>query len=91
VRVAGDARFGRGAGTPPPPRFAWSQWASRLSRPSFGPPVNGGGSSGSVFAHLQRPDKSRLRDIHLAELAQPLLALLLLLQQLAPGGDVAAS
>ncbi len=39
-------RFGIAVtGTPPPPRFTRSPaGASHLSRPSFGPPVNGGGS-----------------------------------------------
>lgn len=35
------------------------------------------------IAHLQRLDKRLLRDVHLAELTHPLLALFLLVEQLA--------
>src|SRR6476620_7737766 len=40
--------------------------------------------------HLERREKCTLRDLDLAELAHSLLALLLLLQQLALAADVAA-
>src|SRR3954464_12179454 len=40
--------------------------------------------------HLQRLDEGLLRDLDLAELAHALLALLLLLEELALAGDVAA-
>ena len=40
--------------------------------------------------HLQRRQERRLWDLHFAKLAHPLLALLLLLQQLALARDVAA-
>ena len=51
----------------------------RRSRPSPPRPV-----------HLQRRDEGFLRDLHLAELAHPLLALFLLVEELALAGDVAA-
>src|SRR5690349_11946974 len=41
-------------------------------------------------AHLERLDEGLLRDVHLAELAHPLLAFLLFLQKFALAGDVAA-
>src|SRR3712207_6754947 len=46
----------------------------------------------SIFSriHLQRLDERLLRDLDLAELAHALLALLLLLEELALAGDVAA-
>src|SRR5262245_16109381 len=44
----------------------------------------------SVFVHLERGDERLLRDLHLAELAHPLLALLLLFEKLALSRDVAA-
>ena len=48
------------------------------------------GVEGAHAIHLQRRQEGRLRDLHLAELAHALLALLLLLQQLALARDVAA-
>src|SRR5581483_4978676 len=49
-----------------------------------------GGTRPSVLLHLQGGDEGLLRDLHLAELAHLLLALLLLLEELALAGDVAA-
>ena len=47
-------RFGIAVtGSPPPPRFTRSPaGASHLSRPSFGPPVNGGGSAAAAVRDL---------------------------------------
>jgi hypothetical protein len=51
----------RETSTPPPPRFAWSPaGASRLSRPSFGPPVNRGGSGAAAVSSLESSFASRL-------------------------------
>jgi hypothetical protein len=44
----------------------------------------------SSHIHLERRNKSLLRDIDFAELAHALFAFLLLLQKLALAGDVAA-
>src|SRR5579885_3655900 len=43
-----------------------------------------------VFARLQRREEGRLRNVDLAELAHALLALFLLLEELALAADVAA-
>src|SRR5579864_863625 len=43
-----------------------------------------------IGIHLQRSDEGFLRNVDLAELAHPLLALLLLVEELAFAGDVAA-
>src|SRR5437868_6884671 len=43
-----------------------------------------------VIVHLERGDEGFLRNLHLAELAHLLLALFLLVQQLALAADVAA-
>src|SRR5262249_14315795 len=43
-----------------------------------------------VGVHLQRGDEGFLRDLHLSELAHPLLSFLLLVEELALTGDVAA-
>src|SRR5271165_2444699 len=45
---------------------------------------------GVLSIHLQRRQKRRLRNLHLAELAHALLPLLLLLQKLALARDIAA-
>src|SRR5947207_15670276 len=44
----------------------------------------------SAVAHLEGGDEGRLRDLDLAELAHPLFALLLLFEELAFAGHVAA-
>src|SRR6266446_220197 len=44
----------------------------------------------SAVAHAERGDEGRLRDLDLAELAHPLFALLLLFEELAFAGHVAA-
>src|ERR1700744_4177177 len=44
----------------------------------------------SILIHLQRGDEGFLRDVDLAELAHLLLALFLLVEELALAGDVAA-
>ena len=44
----------------------------------------------TLLPHLQRRDERLLRDFHLAELAHALLAFLLLFEQLAFSGHVAA-
>jgi hypothetical protein len=44
----------------------------------------------SLPLHLERLDEGLLRNVHLAELAHALLALLLLVEELALAGDVAA-
>src|SRR5665213_1098019 len=63
----------------------------RLRRPSgmTGCQVNAN-STQSIRIHLQRRDEGLLRDIHLAELAHLLLALFLLVEELALAGGVAA-
>src|SRR5258708_28802943 len=52
----------------------------------FSPAIEGSG----LVAHLEGGDEGGLRNLHLAELAHPLLALFLLVQQLALAADVAA-
>src|SRR3546814_10706826 len=49
-----------------------------------------GRAASGAAVHLERLDEGRLRNLDLAELAHPLLAFLLLLQQLALARDVAA-
>jgi hypothetical protein len=53
-------------------------------------PRQGEETTSSIILHLQGLDKRRLGDVHLAELAHALLALFLLVEQLALAGDVAA-
>src|SRR5262249_36147139 len=63
------------------------RWSCRVRASSHSPRKAG---LRLVLFHLQRGDEGLLRDLHLPELAHLLLALLLLLEQLALARDVAA-
>ena len=75
------------AGAPAPWLLLVTAYAASPARPRL---LRAGRCRSERSAHLERGQEGFLRDLDLADLAHALLALLLLLQELALAGDVAA-
>ena len=98
MRWRGEASSGSAARAPPPPLVVPLAPTRPLRVPrfreEFTPPPSASFDKlrtiGSLFAHAKSSNKRFLRDRHIAILAHPGLALLLLIQQLLLAANVAA-